>query len=398
MRICFITEKEILDIPWWENRFSAFLDAGHELHIICYRYNREILDNLKGRVIFHELRDVHHSNKFNWLISLLFFFNLEWIIKISRIIKKYQINIIGAYNLPTYLTALIIGRICRVPVVFEMVENWPHLINLLGHFQSINPLYAPLINLKRYERVEVKCCRKAKEIIVSGKGSREKLISRGIACEKISIVNDVPNLKTFQAIAPAEDIVVRYASKFIITYFGVLALFKGVDTLIRAMSLVIKRIPQAHLLLIGDGKDKSEFENLTQRLKLEKDISFIGWVDYKILMPYYYITKVGIIPWHLNPQNLDKGIKLFEYMAIGKPQVVTDLPEQAAIVKEANCGIIVPPNDPQSMAEAIITLYDNPELAERLGRNGRKAAEQKYNWDIEKEKYLKPYETCISFT
>ena len=75
-----------------------------------------------------------------------------------------------------------------------------------------------------------------------------------------------------------------------------------------------------------------------------------------------------------------------------KPVIVTDCKPLKRIVEECNCGLVVPSGDYDKMTKAIIKLYKNNELAKKLGENGRKAVEKKYNWKNEAEKLCKLYE------
>jgi glycosyltransferase involved in cell wall biosynthesis len=74
-----------------------------------------------------------------------------------------------------------------------------------------------------------------------------------------------------------------------------------------------------------------------------------------------------------------------------KPILVNDGTTMAEIVREENCGIIVPYGDVNAIKQAIMRLRDDPQLAKQLGANGRRAYEQKYSWAIMKERQLAVY-------
>jgi glycosyltransferase involved in cell wall biosynthesis len=89
-------------------------------------------------------------------------------------------------------------------------------------------------------------------------------------------------------------------------------------------------------------------------------------------------------------------VKLFEYMAAGIPSVVSDFQLWREIVEGADCGICVDPTDPAAVAAAINRLLDDPEEAERMGRNGRRSVEQRYNWQSERVKLLDLYADAVA--
>lgn len=79
-------------------------------------------------------------------------------------------------------------------------------------------------------------------------------------------------------------------------------------------------------------------------------------------------------------------------MALKKPVIVTDCDPLKRIVGECKCGIVIPSGDHRKLAEAVIMLYKNVELARTLGKNGRKCVEKKYNWKKEAKKLIALYE------
>ena len=84
--------------------------------------------------------------------------------------------------------------------------------------------------------------------------------------------------------------------------------------------------------------------------------------------------------------------KLFEYMAAGIPVIASDFPSWRAILDRHDSGVCVDPDDPQAIAAAIQRMLDDDETGSRMGGNGRRAVEQLYGWDGERDKLLALYE------
>jgi glycosyltransferase involved in cell wall biosynthesis len=87
--------------------------------------------------------------------------------------------------------------------------------------------------------------------------------------------------------------------------------------------------------------------------------------------------------------------KMFEYMALGLPVVVSNFPLYRTIVETAKCGICVDPLNPIEIVKAIQWLLAHPDEARRMGENGRKAVMERYNWDNESKKLLELYEQIL---
>jgi len=75
-------------------------------------------------------------------------------------------------------------------------------------------------------------------------------------------------------------------------------------------------------------------------------------------------------------------LKVFETMSCGRPVIVTDFPFMSDLVREHNCGLIIPHNDPEALAKAVRTIYNNPEYANAMGKNGRRAAVYSHSWEV----------------
>ena len=107
-------------------------------------------------------------------------------------------------------------------------------------------------------------------------------------------------------------------------------------------------------------------------------------------------AKIGIIPLPNLPKfqnNIPQ--KLFEFMAMGLPTVLSDLPPSRPFVGDGASGVMILPNDYERYAEVIIELLEHSDLCERMGLEGRKRVEQEFNWEQESKKLLNLYEELL---
>jgi phosphatidylinositol alpha-1,6-mannosyltransferase len=157
---------------------------------------------------------------------------------------------------------------------------------------------------------------------------------------------------------------------------------KGVDTVIRALPAVVERFPHVRYLVAGSG-DRSSLERLAHRSGVADRVRFLGGVSERDLPGLYNLASlyVGVsrIANRIGVEGF--GISLVEASACGLPVVAGNSGGIPDAVREGETGFLVPPEDPGALAEAIIRVLADNELAKRVGAAGRRAVETHYNWD-----------------
>ena len=181
-------------------------------------------------------------------------------------------------------------------------------------------------------------------------------------------------------------------SSFVVSYVGTFGAIRGLDTLIRAAADLKNEIPDLHLLLVGGDYNQHELEALAADLNIKDRMNITGWVDFDTVPGFIELSDICTVP-HVKNDFTDATIphKLFQYMLMGKPVVVSDAKPLQRIVEETGCGRVFKSRDEQDLAEALYSLYQDPEQRRMMGVQGRIAALQKYNWKKEEENLLGLY-------
>ncbi len=204
--------------------------------------------------------------------------------------------------------------------------------------------------------------------------------------EKIHVIYNATNPDIF---TPAPDEV----DHFNILSASRLIPKKDITTLLRAFKIVKKFIPNASLIIAGDGPDKTRLIRLTKKLKLNNNVKFTGFVSEKELHFMYKRTGIFILPAKFDPSGQDIegfGITLVESMASGRPVIGGKIGGIPSAIKR-DWGYLYEPEDWRDLANKIIYLMKHPELADRMGREGRKAVENIYNWNYVAKQMEKIY-------
>jgi glycosyltransferase involved in cell wall biosynthesis len=175
-----------------------------------------------------------------------------------------------------------------------------------------------------------------------------------------------------------------------VCYLGAISRVRGIFEMVHALEYV-----DVKLILAGAFEDAN----------IERDVRALpGWnkVDYRGTISRSEVSKImtessaGLVLYHSEPNHINaQPNKMFEYMSVGLPVIASNFLLWREIIEGNRCGICVDPLNPKAIGDAIQYLMDNPHKAEQMGKNGRKAVEQKYNWLIEEKKLLALYKDLL---
>lgn len=157
---------------------------------------------------------------------------------------------------------------------------------------------------------------------------------------------------------------------------------KDIRTLLQAVKILSKDIPDIHLNIVGDGPDKRSLEDLSRRLGLEKNVVFLGAVDDARLKELYETSAVFVLPakYDVNARDIEGfGIVLLEAMAAGRPVIGADVGGIPSAIS-GDWGYLYKPEDAKQLSTLIRNLLMNEDMANKMGAHGRMAVENIYNW------------------
>lgn len=186
-----------------------------------------------------------------------------------------------------------------------------------------------------------------------------------------------------------------------VVYAGSLHVWQGVDVLLHAFAQLVNKFPNCRLLIVGgqDEPNKDAYKRLAHELRITDYAHFIPFVPYEQSALYIAAADVCVAPYV--PSYCEHGggspLKLYAYLSCGRPVVLSDLGEfvDADLVRNNGAGILVPPADPQALAEAIAQLLNDPTLRSEMGKRGREAILNGYTWDHNAERIEKVLESVM---
>ena len=173
--------------------------------------------------------------------------------------------------------------------------------------------------------------------------------------------------------------------KKVIVSVGRLVHRKGQDHLIEAMPEILKNVPRAHLLLVGEGPYREHLQNLVHQLKLESSVTFIGRIQYQDLPMYICAGDIFAMPSRSRLMGLEVeglGIVYLEASSCGLPVLAGDSGGAPDAVIQNETGLVVSGTDNKEIASAAVALLTNLEASQKMGTVGRQWIVDNWRWEI----------------
>jgi glycosyltransferase involved in cell wall biosynthesis len=380
MVICHIWDA---DYPWdvRVEKVCQSLQTKHKVHLVCRNEKRSPRRELLQGISIHRLPALPR-----WLgpchtaAGVPLFFNPTWLGAIWSTVRRVRADLILVRDLPLAPAALMAGRWFGIPVLIDLAENYPAMLEDQRHFSPRGVLGSALRHPKLASALERWVLKRVDHIIVVIEESRDRLISMGIDPSHITTVTNTPRLEQWARVNP--QLAPRGDSVHLV-YLGNLDGSRGLDTAIEALALLRDRGRYVKLTIIGTGPNIGQNRELAKALAVTDRVAITGRLPFTQVEKIMAQANAGLIPHYRTPAwNTTIPNKLYDFMAMGKPVVVSDALPTARIVNEVQCGIVFRERDPQHLAAAIEALGDEARRRE-LGERGRRAFETRYNWAVD---------------
>jgi glycosyltransferase involved in cell wall biosynthesis len=276
---------------------------------------------------------------------------------------------------PTLPVALALGRLTRIPVVLEVTGPIAEEARLYGVSEKKVAVLRSLIG---------RAMRAADGVVAVTDGIKRQLVSEyGVAGDVVHVVGNGANTEAFGPHAGDEA---RFslgleAKGPIVGFVGNLHRWQGTETLIEAVPAILGSVPRAEIHVVGDGVMRASLERSAAELGVGDRVHFHGQISYRDVPAFIAACDVLVAPLLPKP-NGDSGyspLKLYEYLASGRPVVASRLEGLEVIEREA-LGRLVTPADPAALAGAVVEVLTDHGRAE-MGARARRVAVAEFGWD-----------------
>lgn len=289
-------------------------------------------------------------------------------LKLCGLIKKYKIDIIHSNSRTTQVLACLLSRKTKVA----------HVYTCHGFFkQRITRRLFPC-----WGKMTIAISQQVKDHLINDfnvSAGRIEVIHNGIDIKKFSTFNSKPSAAHKERLglknAPVVGIIARLSD------------VKGHIYLIKSFKEVLKEVPAAQLLIVGEGKMKTDLMGLVEVLGIQQNVVFkSGCLDTAEVL---CATDIFVLP----SLKEGLGLALMEAMAAGLPAIGSNIGGIKSLIKDGVTGLLVEPADEKGLTKAILNLLKDPQLCAKLGKNAGSFISENFSQEkmvkLTEELYLK---------
>ncbi len=402
MKILYLTQSLSPSIGGGDlvffNLAKSMLKLGHRVHIICHKKRiinsndtkapNAALEGIErmGAIIHYVKPEEENDGKTSSSRNIFgaFKFHIGYTINALRVAntlyRQGEIDIIHANMYTPVIPASIFGKIRRVPVVMTLhnLMNWKQWSSQEGVLRStsfLGPVYEKLILRLPVSVVHVESRKVRDQLRLINPNAKAVVIYNGIEIE-----DDLDLLSKL-----------RY-DKFVL-YISRLVEGKNLQTVILAFKKVAQLMPDARLIVAGDGPLRQEWQELVNSNNLQNNILFLGHIsDRKNKYELLATASAVVFP------SISEGFGMvsIEAFQMSKPLLISNLRPSDEIVDDNVDGYLLPPHDPDIWAEKILFLLNNPEICKDMGSKGRLKVLETFNMAAVSNNMERLYERLIS--
>jgi colanic acid biosynthesis glycosyl transferase WcaI len=311
------------------------------------------------------------------------------------ILSRPEVVIATSPQLLVALSGWWLARCKRVPFVFEVRDLWPESLAAVGMGNSNSLLHRILAKIAGF------LYRRSDRIVVVTPAFEDYLVDHWrVPREKISVIENGVETKLFapEFIGNTQTTLrreLRAEGKFVVSYIGTMGMAHGLETIIAVAAELQNTNPEIVFLMLGEGAEKERIAALAR----ERGLNNLRFVDQqpREKIPAYICASDACLVL-LKKTELFKTViptKMLEFMSCARPVILGVDGQARAILEEAHAGLVIEPESPAALANAIRYLASNREVARQLGENGREHVLRKFSRHHTAEKYIHVLEALL---
>jgi glycosyltransferase involved in cell wall biosynthesis len=385
-RVCIILAKYYPQQPIASRSAAALLGKGYQVDVICSRRaGQKKQETIDGVNVYRLPVGHRRESMLRYFTEYTAFFTLA-ALKLSQLSIRKRYDVVQVCTMPDFLVfSTFFAKLLGTKVILYMFEYMPELFATTFNKDKNHPG----VRLLRFlEKISTRYAQHV--IVVCNNQGRRVQESNGLPAGKVTVVPNVPDETIF---TPQPITVQKDPQHFRLITHGTLLKRQGVQTLIRAVPLLLDDIPELKVDILGDGDYRPELEKLAGDLGLQPYINFAGSVYPREVPAYIAQADVGVVA-HLFDLMLPH--KVFEYLAMSKPIVAADHSHLRDNF-DGDTMLFYQPDNERDLAHRVLELYRSKEKRDSLSTHAQQVY-QRYRWQVTKQEYLRVFEELLDRT
>ncbi len=383
-----------------KNRNQAFADEGWDIVVYTPVPCRGISEDLRkeykskkieimldGRMTVHRFNLV--SEKKNPIIRAFRYF-AQNIIQFNRGVffkdaRSCDVMLIASTPPTQGAMAALIKKFTGMPLIYNLQDIFPDSLVSTGLAKRDGILW------KIGRVIENFTYRNADKIIVISEDFKRNIMAKGVPKEKIEVIYNWVEQDAIKEVPRSENILFsKYnldPSKFFVTYCGNIGLTQNMDMLME-VAKALEANTDIHFVLVGNGAYKDDLEKIIKERNIV-NVTMIPFQPYEDISHVFSLGDVGIIISKPGVGANSVPSKTWSIMSASRPVLANfDENEIKTILENNKCGIFTKAGDKVAFTDAIIHLYQHPELCREYGKNGRKFVMENLTKEVGTQKYV----------
>jgi glycosyltransferase involved in cell wall biosynthesis len=310
-------------------------------------------------------------------------YNVAFYVAALRTARRIRPHAIYQRHTTFNCSGALLSRVLRLPLVLEFnsSELWKG-----RYWGGLHLARAAAV----VERINL---RAADRVVVVSRVLGEYVLSTGVPGEKILVNSNAVDPNRFRPDVDGTGVRQRLGldSSLVVGFSGTFGKWHGIPALAESIPRVCEARPDVRWLLIGDGPLRRLVDDAVRVHGLADRVRLPGLVPHADMPAYLAACDVLVSP---HGRQADGGeffgspTKLFEYMAAGRPIVASAVGQIAEVLQHEQSALLVPPEDPQNLSDAIVRLLDDACLRGHLAQAARQAAVERHTWRQNAERLL----------
>jgi len=383
--------------PILMNELADYLSGrGHQVEVVTTIPRPPLNRGYQGRFLVREQRDGFRVKRFltnstQHPIGRLVAWTIYTAATLANLLFVHRGDVLFLRLPPLQLgvTGIVARRLKGVRFILNVQDIHPDLSIESGLLR--NPFFIRLA-----QAFEKWIYRQSETIVVISEGFRRNLLDKGVPSGKVRILPNWVDTDFIRPLAKDNPVARRYglADTFTAMYSGTISISSNValEKVLEAAALLKDR-KDVRIAIVGEGLKKKSLVDKAAGLNLA-NVVFIPFQPYADLPALLSAADVLLVPLDVEKSQLSVPSKLYNFMAAGRPilGLASSSSEVAGLIASAGCGLCVPPQEPERIAEALLRLKGSPDEARKMAARGRSFAGDHFS----KNKILAGYEKLLT--